>query len=399
MHNYKVASLFAGCGGTDIGITGGFTFLGRSYERHPTELVYANDFDEGACDLFDRNFDIRIDRSDIRMVNPKKVPSFDILTAGFPCQSFSIVAQNPPRLGIKDSDKGTLFEEVCRFLNEQKPAAFMCENVKGILSANKGQAFPIILDSLRQCGYHVTHMLLNASKYGVPQRRERVFIVGFKEAETFSRFVPPAEVEWNDVLGSVVMDEQTVPEKYYFSDRAVAGMLAAKKEMNKGRVQQLDKPCNTVGAHLAKVSLNSTDPVLKIAERYRRFVPREVARIQSFPDSYVLEGPENRQYKALGNAIPPILAWHVMNSIRKALNPKAKGGVIRSEKFGASDESWSEKHYTIPQMSQMLLAVERKKAKMSDKEKASGLKGVIYSQKKKSATKSKSPKATKCSKK
>ena len=308
MRNYKVASLFAGCGGTDIGITGGFTFLGRSYERHPTELVYANDFDEGACDLFDRNFDIRIDRSDIRMVSPKKVPSFDILTAGFPCQSFSIVAQNPPRLGIKDSDKGTLFEEVCRFLNEQKPAAFMCENVKGILSANKGQAFPIILDSLRRCGYHVTHMLLNASKYGVPQRRERVFIVGFKDAETFSRFVPPAEVEWSDVLGSVVMDERSVAEKYYFSERAVAGMLAAKKEMNKGRAQQLDKPCNTVGAHLAKVSLNSTDPVLKIADRYRRFVPREVARIQSFPDSYVLEGPENRQYKALGNAIPPILA-------------------------------------------------------------------------------------------
>ena len=379
MRIYKVASLFAGCGGTDIGITGGFKFRERTYERHPTELVYANDFDEGACDLFDRNFDIRIDRSDIRKVDPNRIPKFDILTAGFPCQSFSIVAQNPPRLGIKDSDKGTLFEEVCRFLQEQKPMAFMCENVKGILSANKGQAFPIILESLRRCGYHVTHMLLNASKFGVPQRRERVFIVGFRDPTVFSRFSPPKEVEWAEVLGSVLMDEKTIPSKYYFSERAVAGMLAAKKEMNKGRAQQLDKPCNTVGAHLSKVSLNSTDPVLKINERYRRFVPREVARIQSFPDSYILEGAESRQYKALGNAIPPILAWHVMNSIRKALDPDIKDGKIRFENEDKAKENWSEKHIKFPQTSQMLLAIERKKAKMSAKEKASGLKGKTYS--------------------
>lgn len=379
MRTYKVASLFAGCGGTDIGITGGFKFRERTYERHPTELVYANDFDEGACELFDRNFDIRIDRSDIRKVDPKRIPKFDILTAGFPCQSFSIVAQNPPRLGIKDSDKGTLFEEVCRFLQEQKPMAFMCENVKGILSANKGQAFPIILESLRRCGYHVTHMLLNASKFGVPQRRERVFIVGFIDPKAFSRFAPPCEVEWNEVLGSVLMDEKTIPSKYYFSERAVAGMMAAKKEMNKGRAQQLDKPCNTVGAHLSKVSLNSTDPVLKIGDRYRRFVPREVARIQSFPDSYILEGPDSRQYKALGNAIPPILAWHVMNSIQKALDPEAKNGEIQVENDGVAIESWSEKHIRHPQQFQMLLAIERKKAKMSAKEKVSGLKGKTYS--------------------
>ena len=379
MRTYKVASLFAGCGGTDIGITGGFKFRERTYERHPTELVYANDFDEGACDLFDRNFDIRIDRSDIRKVDPRRIPKFDILTAGFPCQSFSIVAQNPPRLGIKDSDKGTLFEEVCRFLQEQKPMAFMCENVKGILSANKGQAFPIILESLRRCGYHVTHMLLNASKFGVPQRRERVFIVGFRDPRTFSRFAPPKEVGWSEVLGSVLMDEKNIPSKYYFSERAVAGMLAAKKEMNKGRAQQLDKPCNTVGAHLSKVSLNSTDPVLKIDERYRRFVPREVARIQSFPDSYILEGAESRQYKALGNAIPPILAWHVMNSIRRAIDPEIKDGEIRLENEDKTKETWSEKHIKFPQTSQMLLAIERKKAKMSAKEKASGLKGKSYS--------------------
>lgn len=105
-------------------------------------------------------------------------------------------------------------------------------------------------------------------------------------------------------------------------------MHAAKEEMNKGRVQNLDEQCGTVGAHLAKVSLNSTDPVLCVNGRYRRFTPREVARIQSFPDTFKLEGSESKLYRALGNAIPPVLAWHVMKSIVDAF--------VRSEKQQAA---------------------------------------------------------------
>ena len=134
MRTLKISSLFAGCGGTDVGVTGGFNYLGNRYSPLPTRLVYANDFDRGACDLFDINFHLKSDDSDIRKVRAEDVPQCDFLTAGFPCQSFSIVAQNPPRLGIKDDEKGTLFEEVCRFLICQKPAGFFCENVKGILS-------------------------------------------------------------------------------------------------------------------------------------------------------------------------------------------------------------------------------------------------------------------------
>ena len=319
MERLKVVSLFAGCGGTDIGVHGGFEFCGRKYAPLPTRLVYANDFEPSACDMFDKNFRIKIDRSDIRNVNTDSIPKYDFLTAGFPCQSFSIVAQNPPRLGIKDSDKGALFEEVCRFLKAHRPMGFLCENVKGILSANHGTAFPIVMRSLRDCGYHVMHMLLNSRFYGVPQRRERVFIVGFKDAAMMDAFRPPTPIADVAVLGDVVIKENAVPEKYYFSERAVAGMKSAKPEMNKGRVQALDAPCNTVGAHLCKVSLNGTDPVLCIGGRYRRFMPIEVARIQSFPDSYRLIGSERAQYRALGNAIPPVLAWHVMKSICDAI--------------------------------------------------------------------------------
>ena len=318
MRPLKVCSLFAGCGGTDVGVVGGFSYLGRRYAALPTRLVYANDFDAGACDLFDLNFGTKIDRGDIRKVKATDVPPFDFLTAGFPCQSFSIVAQNPPRLGIKDDEKGTLFEEVCRFLRERQPRGFLCENVKGILSANQGTAFPVIMESLRRCGYHVLHLLLNAVHYGVPQRRERVFIVGFREVREFEAYRPPEPLLGMATLRQVVFDEAEIAERYYFSERAVAGMRAAKKEMNKGRAQRLDGPCGTVGAHLSKVSLNSTDPVLCQNGRYRRFTPREVARIQSFPDSFRLTGSEARQYRALGNAIPPVLSWHVMKSVVEA---------------------------------------------------------------------------------
>lgn len=328
MRTLKISSLFAGCGGTDVGVTGGFNFLGNKYPPLPTKLVYANDFDKGACDLFDLNFHVKCDNGDIRKVKTEHVPPYDFLTAGFPCQSFSIVAQNPPRLGIKDDEKGTLFEEVCRFLRYHHPKGFFCENVKGILSANQGIAFPIIIESLRNCGYHVLHLLLNAAHYGIPQRRERVFIIGFKDIHTFEAYRPPVPTMESATLRQVVFTENQVLEKYYFSERAIAGMHAAKEEMNKGRVQNLDEQCGTVGAHLAKVSLNSTDPVLCVNGRYRRFTPREVARIQSFPDTFKLEGSESKLYRALGNAIPPVLAWHVMKSIVDAF--------VRSEKQQAA---------------------------------------------------------------
>ena len=116
--------------------------------------------------------------------------------------------------------------------------------------------------------------------------------------------------------------EKKVDEKYFFSERAVAGMMKKRESMNKGRAQDINKPCNTVGAHLAKVSLNSTDPVLMEGKRYRRFTPREVARIQSFPDDFELVGSEAAQYRALGNAIPPVMFWYVAKSVKEELQDK-----------------------------------------------------------------------------
>lgn len=317
MEKLKVASLFCGCGGTDVGLLGGFRFLGKSYSSNNMEIVYANDIDDNACEIFKENFGIWPDNRDIREVQSDELPDFDILTGGFPCQSFSIVAQNPKRLGVKD-ERGKLFFEMCRILRDKKPNCFVAENVKGLLTANKGSAFPLIIEEFQNSGYDVQYKILNSADYGVPQKRERVIIVGFRKDLRIKFDFPEAVVkseEKYEALSSVI--EKAVDEKYFFSERAVAGMMRSRKSMNKGRAQDIIKPCNTVGAHLAKVSLNSTDPVLMEGKRYRRFTPREVARIQSFPEEFKLVGSESAQYRALGNAIPPVMFWYVAKALKE----------------------------------------------------------------------------------
>ena len=180
MEKLKVASLFCGCGGTDVGILGDFDYLGKHYSSNNTEIVYANDIEQSACDIFEKNFGIKPDNRDIRTVSSDELPEFDVLTGGFPCQSFSIVAQNPKRLGIKD-EKGMLFFEMCRILRERQPKCFIAENVKGIMTANKKEAFPLIIKEFEDSGYDVKYTVLNAATFGVPQKRERVIIVGFRK--------------------------------------------------------------------------------------------------------------------------------------------------------------------------------------------------------------------------
>ena len=209
---------------------------------------------------------------------------------------------------------------MCRILRERQPKCFIAENVKGILTAYKKSAFPLIMKEFEESGYDVQYRILNSANYGVPQKRERVIIVGFRKDLNVNFSFPDVEIEdENNFAPLKKVIEKKVDEKYFFSERAVAGMMKKRESMNKGRAQDINKPCNTVGAHLAKVSLNSTDPVLMEDKRYRRFTPREVARIQSFPDDFELVGSEAAQYRALGNAIPPVMFWYVAKAVKEEL--------------------------------------------------------------------------------
>lgn len=324
---YTVASFFCGCGGSDLGTLGGFTYLSRKYERLPFDIKYCIDFNRPAVDTYNANFKHPAVCADITQINQEvDIPDVDILIGGFPCQSFSTV--NP----TKDTNdaRANLYKEIVKFLHIKQPKAFVCENVKGLLTLQKGAIIEKIKKEFSAEGYRVCYRLLNAADYGVPQKRQRVIIVGIREdIATQYSYPAPELLEMNWVPLSAVIDKLDIDnQRYYFSQRAVEGMKNAKNNMKRGLWQDLSGPCLTVTSHLAKTSLNSRDPVLLVdpaKELYRRFTPLEAARIQSFPDNFIFVGTETQAYKQIGNAVPPVLMWHVMKQLAAALDTAGLG--------------------------------------------------------------------------
>ncbi|MBQ2699622.1 MAG: DNA (cytosine-5-)-methyltransferase [Clostridia bacterium] len=323
---YNVVSLFCGCGGVDLGTVGGFVFNKKEYAKHPCKLVYACDIDQKAVDSHKLNFDAEnAVCADICEVEADDIPECDILTGGFPCQSFSTV--NPTKDPF--DDRANLYKQMVRIVQAKQPKVFVAENVKGMMTLHKGAIFKRVISAFEEAGYKTFYSLLNAADYGVPQKRERVLIVGIRNDvwEQKGDFVFPAKThEGNWTPLSVAVPELAIEDKkYYFSERAVQGMKNAKNNMKRGLAQNLNEPCLTVTSHLAKVSLNSRDPVLLVdpaKELYRRFTPFEAARIQSFPDNFKFAGTETTAYRQIGNAIPPVLFWHITNEIIKYFRSK-----------------------------------------------------------------------------
>ncbi len=319
----RIASMFSGCGGSDLGLVGGFTFLGKRYKKLGNDIVFALDNDPKAVDTYNYNFDVPATLADIETFDIKKIPDFDILVGGFPCQSFSTV--NPTKNPF--DKRGKLYKRMSQILAIKKPKFFIAENVKGLVVLQKGKIFDDIKKDFADQGYIVTHKVFNAADYGVPQKRERVFIVGVRKDIPLS-FKFPNPLHSQDGVGEKgwvplkkVIDS-LIPEdpKYFFSKKAVDGMKKAKNNMKRGLAQSLEAPSLTITSHLAKVSLNSRDPVLlvdKKKEKYRRFTPLEAARIQSFPDTFKFPVSDAFAYKQIGNAIPPLLMWHVASALLK----------------------------------------------------------------------------------
>ena len=316
----RVVSLFAGCGGADCGMLGGFTYNGNEYSRLPYKLVYAIDIDKKAIDTHKFNFDCdNVVVGDIRDVHENSIPAHDVLVGGFPCQSFSTV--NPTKDPF--DDRANLYKEMVRIVSAKKPKVFIAENVKGFMTLHRGSIIKRVREAFEDTGYTVSTALINAAEYGVPQRRERVIMVGVRSDITCEFTFPLPTTADAPVPLSVAVPELAIEErKYYFSDRAVQGMKNAKNNMKRGLAQDLNMPCLTVTSHLAKVSLNSRDPVLLVdpkRELYRRFTPREAARIQSFPDSFAFTGSEQDAYRQIGNAIAPVMFWHIAKSVSDML--------------------------------------------------------------------------------
>lgn len=328
----RVVSLFSGCGGGDLGLLGGFNFLGKNYRKLGYEVVWANELLDYASDTYRKNIGDHMVTGDITKIKNSDIPEHDLLVGGFPCQSFSMVGR---RRGF-DDPRGQLYLEMLRILKAKQPKVFIGENVKGLVSVHGGSDFQKILADFSNAGYNVTYRVLNASHFGVPQKRERVFIIGVRKDldASFEFAAAPGTLA---PLREVLEDHKVVDKKYYFSDRALHGMRRANKAFNKGRAQSPDAPCNTISTHLAKVSLNGTDPVLLVKkDKYRRLTPREAARIQSFPENFDFVGTDGKKYIQIGNAIPPVLMWHVAKEIKSQI---FDGGYLLKKEEEVFEES------------------------------------------------------------
>lgn len=247
---YKVVSLFAGCGGCDQGITGDFVFNQKRYERLPFELTYAMDIDQKALNTHMLNFrDSIIKCADVCDVESSEIPDCDVIIGGFPCQSFSTV--NPTKNPF--DERANLYKQMVRIVKDKQPQVFIAENVKGLMTLHKGEIFKKIYKAFEDAGYTLSYRLLNAADYGVPQKRERMIMVGFRN-DLGIKFEFPEETNKNNwVPLSVAVQKLAIDEqKYYFSKRAVLGMKNAKPNMKRGLWQHLDEPCLTVTSHLAK---------------------------------------------------------------------------------------------------------------------------------------------------
>ena len=311
----QTVSLFSGCGGSDLGLLGGFRFAEKNFPKLRFSIEYANDINLHAAETYKKNIGDHIDVSDINEVGADEIPNHDFLIGGFPCQSFSIAGQ---RKGL-DDERGELYMHMVKILHKKKPRVFVAENVKGILSVDGGKAFEKIFSDFESAGYKIKYKIINASDYGVPQKRERVFVVGIRN-DIKKDFEFPSPVSHRVVLGDVLQSKNEIDQKYFFSERAHEGLKRANKAFNKGRAQDVCEPCNTISTHLAKASLNGTDPVISIGkDKYRRLTPLEAARIQSFPDEFEFVGSDAKKYIQIGNAIPPVAMWHIAKAIQQQI--------------------------------------------------------------------------------
>jgi len=288
--------LFAGIGGIRLG-----------FERVGFKTVYANDFDEHCKKTYDLNFtDPKLHVDDIKNLDASQLPDFDFLLAGFPCQAFSIAGY---RHGFNDPHgRGNLFFEVARIIEAKKPKGFLLENVKNLKSHNNCETFRIIEETLHKLGYLTKVKILNTMEYGnIPQNRERVYIVGFRDTEPYNKFDFPNQVDLITKISDIL--ESGVEDKYYYNGKPLFTKLEG--VIKDGGVYQWRRQyvrenkkgvCPTLTANMGTGGHNV--PIIKDKKGIRKLTPMECLRLQGFPKDYRLpQIADSLLYKQIGNSV------------------------------------------------------------------------------------------------
>jgi DNA (cytosine-5)-methyltransferase 1 len=277
------------------------------------KCVFTSEWDDDAKKTYDANFG-EMPAGDITEVDAKDVPDHDILLAGFPCQAFSIIGKMD---GFEDT-RGTLFFEIERILEEKRPPAFLLENVKMLIGHKKGTTLRVILEHLKHLGYHVQYRLLNALDFGLPHKRERVFIVGFLENYAFN--FPMKSTNGYKPLSEIL--EEDVPQKYYASEK----ILKQRRDAHQAKITPSiwhENKSGNISSHPFSCALRagaSYNYLLVNGER--RLTPRECLRLLGFPDSYKIVSGYHAMRKLTGNSVCVPVVKAVAEEMLKCLEGK-----------------------------------------------------------------------------
>lgn len=329
---YKSIDLFAGIGGIRLGFDNVF--------NKEIKTVFVSEIDVNAQKTYKENFkDAYEIAGDITLIDEKNIPKFDIALAGFPCQAFSLAGQ---RKGFDDNYKGkargTLFFDVARICSFHKPKVIFCENVKGLVNHDKGRTLEIIKGTLVEMGYNVYYKVLNSKDFGVPQNRERIYIVAFRNDIDSSNFNFPEHTDDSKKI-SDILESDCVSVKYYLSDTYMETLRKHKArhaEKGNGFGYEIRSLNDVAGAVICGgmgrernliIDMRQKDlkPITHIKgnvnrEGIRKMTPREWARLQGYPDDFKLPLADVHLYKQLGNSVTVNVIEAIAKKIKVVLD-------------------------------------------------------------------------------
>jgi DNA (cytosine-5)-methyltransferase 1 len=335
---YKILSTFTGAGGLDIGFHGDFQYLGKEYKKLDFHTKVALDINSDACKTLENNHkyfkETKVLNENILEYDYHNIPNdhYDVLLGGFPCVTFSIVGKQS---GVKDDINGKLYESYAHYVEHFKPKVFLAENVKGILSANKGEAIKIIKKRFEDTGYNLKIFLVNFADFSVPQLRERVLFIGIRN-DIKTEFVSPE-------FTTKEIDRITVKDAFHKIDTSCENHVFMKQTAKtKEKLEAIPEGGNfkDLPEHLAVKGLMSNiyrkldrnKPSYTIIasggggtwtyhySEPRAITNRERARIQSFPDDFKFKGSNTEIRRQIGNAVPAVGIYHFAERIQNVLD-------------------------------------------------------------------------------
>lgn len=313
----RVCSLFSGIGGIDLG-----------FKQVGFDIVWANEFDHDAATTYKVNFggDYLVE-ADIKTIDAKAIPDFDVLVAGFPCQPFSIAGK---KKGFEDP-RGNLFFEIVRILKEKKPSIVFLENVPNLVEHDNGKTFMTIHNALVELGYYIRYSVLDAKEYGnVPQTRRRVFIVAFLDLEQCQKFKYPEAIErtvnLNDIIDRTIKHDDLyyyTANSFYYDDlvKIVTDKRAIYKIEDAGVMKTKHYICPTLTANMGTFA--DRVPIIRDDFGIRKITPLECLALQGFPKDFVFKGiPLNSAYKQCGNSVCVKIIERIAKGIKVNINDK-----------------------------------------------------------------------------